>query len=179
VGKLYLTLIVLAICTIAGKAQGNFSIGASLGGGSISGTSLPQASFASSIFLETNSFIYPPVNIRLSFTYSGDFNILLPDSRSNYYPFIKAFSIRGVSSQIYSKNYFVEETIGFITIDDRTFAGVNEWNYGTVFSLGTGFDLRTPELKGFKLCAGLEYAITFGNTFAKYFSLHLQSQYFF
>lgn len=160
-------------------AQGNLSIGMYAGGGSISGTSLPQGSFTSSIFFETTSFFLSSVNIRLNFIYAGDFDILLPDTRDNYYPFIKAFSVRGVSSQIFTKNYFVEESIGFITIDDRTFAGISEWNYGTVFSIAAGIDFRTLYLKGFKLGAGPEYAITFGNSFAKYFSFHLQTQYFF
>ncbi|HSR17065.1 MAG TPA: hypothetical protein VLM39_03140 [Ignavibacteriaceae bacterium] len=177
--KVYFILIFLTAYIHPGFCQGNLSIGAYLGGGSISGTSLPQGSFTSSIFLETSSFFHETINLRFNFIYAEDFNILLPGSRNNYYPFLKSFSIRGVASQPYGKNYFAEETIGFIIIDDRTFAGVNELNYGTVFSLGTGIDFRSLELKGFKVGVGLEYAITFGNSFAKYFSLHLQSQYFF
>jgi hypothetical protein len=179
VKKIYLILILSAVSAGNGSGQGNFSIGGYLGGGSISGTSLPQGSFTSSIFFETATILFPSINIRFNFIYAGDFNILLPDTRDNYYPFIKAISIRGVSSQIFTKNYFVEESIGFITIDDRTFAGTSEWNYGIVFSVAAGIDFRTLYLKGFKLGAGPEYAITFGNSFAKYFSFHLQTQYFF
>jgi hypothetical protein len=177
--KVYFILIFSTAYIHPGFCQGNFSFGAYLGGGSISGTSLPQGSFTSSIFLETSSFLLETINLRFNFIYAEDFNILLPGSRNNYYPFLKAFSVRGVASQPYGKNYFAEETIGFIIIDDRTFAGVNELNYGTVFSLGTGIDFRALNLKGFKVGVGLEYAITFGKSFAKYFSLHLQSQYFF
>jgi len=179
VKKIFIILILSAVYTNSSSCQGNLSIGGYFGGGSISGTSLPQAGFTSSIFLETATILLPSINIRLNFIYAGDFDMLLPDTRDNYYPFIKAFSIRGVSSQVFTKNYFVEESIGFIAIDDRTFAGTSEWNYGTVFSIAAGIDFRTLYLTGFKLGAGPEYAITFGNSFAKYFSLHLQTQYFF
>jgi hypothetical protein len=72
---------------------------------------------------------------------------------------------------------FLEEGVGVLVLNDRTFSDTDSWEYGAVLSLVTGFDLRNYDLKGFKIGAGVEYGITFTGTLPQYFSLFLQFQY--
>ena len=82
-------------------------------------------------------------------------------------------NFKGVTTQYFDNKMFLEEGVGFLALNDRTFSDTDIWDYGIVISLSTGFDLRNFDLKGFKLGAGAEYGITFFNTLPKYSSIHL------
>jgi len=164
------------------SAQSRFGIGGFIGGGVISGFSTGQGSFSSSLFFEVDPGLIKDVRTRISFIYCADFEQLLPGSTIKYSPFLKGFSIKAISSQyladdFFLKNLFVEEGLGLTAINDRTFTGINEWDYGILFSLTSGIDFGKSKDSGLKLGLGAEYAITFWNTFAKYFSFHLQAMY--
>jgi hypothetical protein len=159
------------------EAQNKFSLGGYLGGGSVSGFSTAQGSYTASFFIEFNAGFMKDINTRINFFYAKDFNSLLGVKRE-FFPFMKGFSVKGILNQKMSEKIFLEEGIGLTAINDRTFRNVNEWNYGVVFSLLTGIDFR-KSTNGFKTGVGIEYGLTFHNTFAKYFSLHLQTQYVF
>lgn len=158
-------------------AQTDFSIGGYLGGGNIKGNSPSEGSFGTSIFIEASIPLFEEVYPRLSFIFARDFSALLPDSRQPYFPFIQGISFKGVTSQYFSSKVFLEEAVGVLTLNDRTFSDTNSWEYGIVLSFTGGFDLRNYDLKGFKLGAGVEYGITFTGTLPQYFNLHLQFQY--
>ncbi len=160
-------------------AQTKFGAGGYLGGGVISGNTPNQSAFTSSVFFEFKTPFSDNIIPRLSFFYAQDFNRLLPGTTNKYYPFLKGFSLKGVASQNISEKYFVEEGIGFITLNDRTFSDVDEWNFGVVSSLLAGFDLRNNLQTGWKIGAGIEFAFSFANTFAKYYSFHVQGEYVF
>ena len=154
------------------------SVGGFVGGGTVGGFAVSTGAFTSSFFTELNT-PYFGFNTRLSFIYAQDFNVLLPGTTNKYFPFIKALSLKAIFTQQLSNSFFLEEGFGPEIINDRTFSNVDEWNYGTAFSIATGLDFRKYKMDGFKLGLGAEFSITFGNTFAKYFSLHLQGQYYF
>ena len=170
-------LAVIFFSVIKPSAQ-TISIGGFLGGGTVGGFSAEQGAFSSSVFVEANT---QPIGFdtRLSFIYVQDFNALLPGSTNSYFPFVKAISLKAIFNQPLSHPFFLEEGFGPVVIEDRTFSNVDEWNYGTVFSIEAGIDFRKNKIDGFKVGLGVEYAITFGNTFAKYFSFHVQGQYYF
>jgi hypothetical protein len=174
----YTTLIILVILIFSNVHAQNVSVGGFVGGGTVGGFSASTGAFTSSLFAEVSTPFFS-FNPRISFIYAQDFNALLPGSTNKYFPFLKAFSLKAMFTQPLSGPFFIEEGFGPIVIDDRTFSGIDEWNYGTAFSLTTGIDFREYKIDGFKAGVGVEYSITFGNTFAKYFSLHLQGQYFF
>src|SRR3989304_8714061 len=158
--------------------QESLSIGGYLGGGVISGNTTDKGSFSSSFFFEVDPGFYKDLSFRFSFLYHTDFNSILPNSTKKYYPFIKGFGLKGITSQSIDPNFFIEEGLGLIALNDRTISGTNEWDYGVNFSLAAGFDLRDFDKKGFKISLGTEYGLTFFNTLASYFSLHIQAQYF-
>lgn len=170
-----LLLTVFCVFNIAITPQ---SIGAFLGGGIINANSPNITSAAGSIFFETGNVFNTNAAIRFSFLYSTDINQVLPSTTNRYSPFVKGISIKGISSQL-SKNFYVEEGVGVIALNDRVFSDVNEIDFGFVTSVGAGFDLRKNKPTGFRIGAGTDYGFTFTNTYAKYFSLYLQTQYYF
>lgn len=160
-------------------SQTDISIGGSLGGGSFSGNSVSVGGFSTSIFIEANLPLFEEVFPRLSFVYTKDFNALLPNTNQPYNPFLMGFNLKGVTTQYFDNKMFLEEGVGVLVINDRTFSDTDSWEYGAVLSLASGFDLRNYDLKGFKIGAGVEYGITFTGTLPQYFSLFLQFQYTF
>jgi hypothetical protein len=158
-------------------AQIKIDVGGFVGGGTIKGESPSIGAFTSSFFIETNSVLFLEVTPRLSFIYAKDFNALLPDTRKAYLPYVQGISLKGITSQYFETHIFLEEGMGLLTLNDRTFSDTDTWNYGVVLSLSGGWDLRNYNLNGFKIGAGLEYGITFTNTLAQYSSFHFYFNY--
>jgi len=173
-----ISFIIAAFLILPTAYAQNISVGGFVGGGTVGGFSAATGAFTSSIFAEVKTPVFG-FNTRLSFIYAQDFNVLLPGSTNRYYPFLKGVSLKAIFTQPLNSPFFLEEGFGPIVINDRTYSNVDEWNYGTAFSMTAGIDFRKYKADGFKLGLGVEYSITFGNTFAKYFSFHLQGQYYF
>ena len=104
---------------------------------------------------------------------------MLTQSYGRYNPFIKGFSLKGIASQSLSGNLYVEESLGPLVLNDRTYENVNEWDFGAAFSLVGGLDFRSQNDKGIKIGLGADYGLTFTNTDVRYISLHLQVDYLF
>lgn len=178
-GHLIPFLFILIIQTKEIVPQQDLSIGGYLGGGLISGNTTGKGSFSSSFFLEVDPGIYEDLAFRFSFLYHTDFNSVLPNTTKRYYPFLKGFSLKGITFQNIESRLFVEEGLGVITLNDKTISGTNEWDYGINFSIAAGFDLRNLDDVGFKISLATEYGLTFFKTLPSYFSLHFQAQYSF
>lgn len=152
------------------------SVGGTAGGGYITGNLPSQGSFTSSLFAELNTSQEFGFDTRLSFIYSANINVLFPRNSISYYPFIKGISIKGIVSQPLSGILFVEEGIGPLVLNDRTFSQTNAWDYGVVFSILAGIKIGNPQSR-LRLGAGVEYGLTFTNTNIGYSSFHIQIQY--
>lgn len=160
--------------------QSILGVGAFVGGGTIKGNSPAQTSYTSSIFVETEMPFVNEALLRLSFLYAADINSILPDNRIIYKPFVKGITLKTVAGQQLENKVFLEEGIGLLLLNDRTFSDTNVLDFGICASFLTGIDLRNENvIKGFKLGAGVEYGLTFTNTLASYISFHLQGEYFF
>ena len=130
-----------------------------------------------SLFIEANLPLFQEVYPRASFIFTKDFNAILPNTNQPYNPFILGFNFKGVTTQYFDNKMFLEEGVGLLALNDRTFSDTDIWDYGIVISLSAGFDLRNYDLKGFKIGAGAEYGITFFNTLPKYSSIHVFVQF--
>ncbi len=161
------------------RAQSRFGAGFNLGGGTIGGNLTAQSSFTSSLFIEGNPGFAGDVFMRLSFIYVSDVNILFPKSSGRYSPFIRGVSLKGIIEQNLSESIFLEEGLGILSANDRTFGNINEWDLGVAFSVLPGVDLRDKMKKGFKLGIGTEYGLTFTNSNIWYLSIHFQTEYCF
>jgi len=149
-----------------------------LGGGLISSNSPSVSSYSTSLFLES-PILFNSFSIRLSLLYAADYNQILPNSTIKYNPFIKGVSLKALTNQNFAGNYYLDEGIGLLMINDRIFNNSDFIDYGFVVSIGAGFDLRNNSPLGFRIGAGVDYGFTFTNTYANYFSLHLIGQYYF
>ncbi len=158
-------------------SQTEISVGGYIGGGSFSGNSVSIGGFTTSIFVEANFPLFEEVFPRVSFIYTKDFNAILPNTNQPYNPFIMGFNFKGVTTQYFDSKVFLEEGVGLLALNDRTFSDTDIWDYGIVISLSVGYDLRNYNLKGFKIGAGAEYGITFVNTLPKYSSIHIFFQF--
>ncbi len=172
-------ILAITVYTPFTVAQNNFGIGINAGGGTIGGNLPSTGSFNSSFFVEGNPGFTGNVILRLSLNYAVNINVLLPQNPNSYTPFIKSISLKGILSQPLSSSIYVEEGLGIIMINDRTFANLNEWDTGLAFSILPGLDFRNSAEQGFKLGIGTEYGLTFTNTNVWFVSVHLQTEYYF
>jgi len=154
-------------------SQTEFSVGGYLGGGSFSGNSPSIGGFTTSLFVEVNLPLFEEVFPIVSFIYTKDFNAILPNTNKPYNPFIMGFNFKGITTQYFDSKIFLEEGVGLLALNDRTFIDTDIWDYGVVISLTVGYDLRNFDLNGFKIGIGAEYGITFFNTLPKYSSIHI------
>ena len=158
----------------------SFSIGGYLGMGSIKGNTSSQTSFAGSVFIDAAPSLLSTLTVRLSYMYARKIEYFLPEDRENrYYPFVQAVTLKGLARQYIAETLYLEEGFGFLYLNDRTISNVNDWNYGIVFNLLGGIDLRQHSSTGVSLGLGTEYGLTFTNATATYLQAHLQVQYFF
>jgi len=169
--------IIIILSSAFTPAQIKVSAGGFIGGGTIQGESSSITAFTTSVFIETNTAMFLEVTPRLSFIYARDFNSIIPNVRKPYFPFVQGFSFKGIANQFFENQMFIEEGVGLLALNDRTFSDTNIWSYGVVLSFSAGWDLRALNSRGFKLGAGIEYGITFNNTLAQYSSLHLYFNY--
>ena len=161
------------------NAQTRFSIGGSAGGGFLKGNSPSVGSVTTSLFIETNTVLFSEVYPRLGVIFVKDFNAIIPNVEKPYFPFVQGITFKGITTQYFDGRYFLEEGVGLLALNDRTFSDTDDWNYGVVLSINGGFDLRGFNLDGFKLGAGAEYGITFTNALPQYSSVHLLVTYTF
>jgi hypothetical protein len=170
--RLLFCLILLAGIFTTASAQFMFSTGATVGGGNIKSNSPSVGAVTTSLFIETNTVLFSEVFPRLGFIFAKDFNAIVPNVEKPYFPWIQGITFKGVTTQYFDGRYFLEEGVGLLALNDRTFSDTDNWNYGVVLSINGGFDLRGFNLDGFKLGAGAEYGITFTNALPQYSSIH-------
>jgi hypothetical protein len=177
--KIFFIIVFIFCLQLSVSAQFRISAGGFAGGGFIKGNSPSVGSFSASFFIETNNVLFAEVFPRLGVILSKDFNAIIPNTKKPYFPFVQGITFKGVTTQYFKDHFFLEEGVGLLALNDRTFSDTDSWGYGIVLSISGGWDLRGFELSGFKLGAGLEYGITFTNTLPQYSSLHLFIHYTF
>jgi hypothetical protein len=158
-------------------SQVDFSIGGNLGGASFSGNTTSIGGFNINLFVEANIPLFSEVFPRIGFIIIKDYNAIIPNSTQPYNPYLIGGYFKGITTQYFNSKFFLEEGVGLIALNDRTFSDTNVWDYGIVLSLNGGFDLRNINLKGFKISAGVEYGITFFQTLPQYYDFSVQIQF--
>jgi hypothetical protein len=142
------------------------SISGQAGFGIIEGNIPTTYSWNASIGLDLRIKIVKEIDLRFSFLFGQDINGLLPDERiSKYYSSIKGVSIKILAEQPLSEFFFIEEGIGVLMLNDKTFIDRNEMAYGVIFSGIMGYKLNQniEDKGGFSIGLGIEYGITFTN----------------
>ena len=175
--KAFHVVILVFFISATSYSQIRISAGGFIGGGTIKGNSPSIGTFTTSVFIETNTTLFLEVTPRLSYVFAKDFNAIIPNTTQPYYPFVQGITIKGITTQYFEDKMFLEEGIGLLALNDRTFSDTDVWSYGVVLSLSGGWDLRGFNLSGFKLGAGVEFGITFNNTLARYSTLYFYFNY--
>ena len=170
--RFFLSTILFVLIQLSVNAQFRISIGGTVGGGFLKGNSPSVGAVTATMFIETNTVLFSEVYPRLSLIYARDFNAIIPNVDKPYFPYVQGVSFKGVTTQYFDGRYFLEEGVGLLALNDRTFSDTDNWNYGIILSINGGFDLRGFNLDGFKLGVGAEYGITFTNTIPQYSSIH-------
>jgi len=178
--KIFLVLILLFISPSVFPQIDEISVGLKLGPGTISGNLPSQTSVAAELFVDVLPNVTQGIPLRLGLLYARRFEAFLPQGlRGKYYPFIKGVYICGILKQPLGKLGYLEESLGPLYLNDRTYSDVNANDIGVMFSLLIGLDFRYGEKSGFASGLGVEYGTTFTNTTARYTTVNFQLQYFF
>jgi hypothetical protein len=179
--QFFQALLLLLIINSAAGAQVTFtSIGAGLYSGSFRGNSTSVSGLGANVFIEVMPWFSDVIFIRASFGSARKTEYFFPENRKNrYYPFINVFGLKGAAQQYLSKTLFIEESVGIIYLNDRTFGTTNVWDLGSSFSVLAGIDFRNGNDSGFTAGLGLDYGVTFTETTASYLFIGIQSQFHF
>ena len=178
--KLFTTILILLSLFVMNKAQiHSTGIGVNIGLGQIKGNSPSLASLSGSILFDVNTTLWDGLTFRTGYHYSRKVEYFLPEnSTGKYYPFVKYFSLQAVINQRMGEKFFLEEGLGIVYLNDRTFSDTNDWSAGTIFSGIFGIDFREFG-SGFTLGFGSEYAVAFSNYNASHVAVKVQSFYYF
>jgi hypothetical protein len=177
--KSFLLALILIACQFNAIAQLRITLGGTVGGGYIKGNSPDVGSVNTSVFIETNTVLFEEVFPRLEYIFAKDFNSIVPNVTKPYLPWMQGFAFKGVTTQYFDSRYFLEEAVGLLALNDRTFSDTNTWGFGAVISFHGGYDLRGFNLDGFELGIGAEYGLTFTNTLPQYLTFQLFCEYTF
>ncbi|MDP2303195.1 MAG: hypothetical protein Q8N03_12320 [Ignavibacteria bacterium] len=143
------------------------SVNVQSGFGIIEGNIPSTYSWNVSAAVDLRVILIKEINLRVSFLFGQDINGLLPDDRiSKYYPSIKGASVKILAEQLLTEFFFIEEGIGVLMLNDKTFIDRDEIAYGVIFSGIIGYKLskETEDKSGFSIGIGGEYGITLTNT---------------
>lgn len=179
--KTYLLLITIILLGRIISAQVNsVSVGVSGGIGEIKGNTPTQASFAIGGFLEISPDFWNDIDFRFDYSYHRKLDYLFPDNNEDrYYPSLHAYSLKVIFRQILSRTLLLEEGLGPLALNDRTFSDINEWDYGVGGWFAIGLDFKNINKIPMVLSAGSHFGLTVTNTTASFISYSIQLQYFF
>ena len=143
----------------------NYSAGGGIGLGTFVGDFPSQTTFNGKIVFEFPSFIslFDKINFNLNFGQKVE--KFLPDSYNyKHYSYFTSFGISGVFTQSLGYNLFIDEGLGLIYLNDRSFSDIDEWNIGMQINISGG----TPISKNVILSINIDYGLTFTNTNSSY-----------
>lgn len=156
------------------------NVGVGINAGNFKGNSTSIFGLGAAVSLDVMPWFSDVIFIRSSFMVARKAEYFFPENRTyRYYPFINVIAVEGVIQQYITQSIFIEESAGFIYLNDRTFSDTNVWDLGITFSVIGGIDFRACDDSGFTLGAGINYGVTFTGTTASYVLMKLQTQYYF
>lgn len=177
--KIKIPLIIVFVFSSTILPQVGFSAGTLLGASSFSSNSPSVGGFVTGFFIETDTPLFEEVFPRLGLVFMKDINAVLPNNRKPYYPSMFGLNFKGVTSQYFDSKIFLEEGIGLLALNDKTFIDKNSWEFGLALSFLAGLDMRDFNLRGLKTGAAVEYGLTFTGSLPSYLNFYLQFHYTF
>lgn len=162
--KTFLFLIMINILVLNAQNK-KISFGAGLGMGTFQGNFPSQTVFNTKILLETHSPISLFDKLNFNFIFGQKIEKFVPESyHYEHYSYFTSFGISGMFTQIISSNLFLDEGIGIIYLNDRSFSDIDLWNIGMLLNISG----RTSLSENVSLSLNMDYGLTFTNTNSSY-----------
>ena len=163
--KIFCSIILLSFSTFLFGQKTIPTIGGGAGLGSLLGNFPSQTTLGGKIYLETHSPISFFDRIQYHLTFAQKVEKFLPGSYDfDHYSYFTSLGIAGMFNQQLSNDYFIEEGLGIIYLNDRSFNDIDTWNIGMLISMAAGIDLKN----NFELFFSIDYGITINNTNVSY-----------
>ena len=152
----------------------NYSVGAGLGIGSFTGNFPSQTTFGTKLLLETPSPITLFEKLQFNFTYAQRIEKFLPGNYDyTHYSYFTSLGLAGVFTQSLNPNFNIQEGVGLIFLNDRSFNTIDSWNWGIIID----FEINTNVGNQFTLFANVDYGLTLNKTTSKYFLIAVGIKY--
>lgn len=177
--KIKIQIVLTFLISTSAFSQVGISAGTIIGASSFNSNSPAVGGFAAGVFVETDTPLFEEVFPRLGLIFMKDINAMLPNNRKSYYPSMLGLNFKGVTSQYFDSKIFLEEGIGLLALNDKTFIDKNYWEFGLALSFLAGLDMRDFNLRGLKTGAAVEYGFTFTGSLPSYLNFYLQFHYTF
>jgi len=172
--KKTLFLILMINITVLYGQNINLSFGGGIGLGSFMGNFTSQTTLGGKLFLEIESPISVFNSIQFHISSAQKIEKFLPGSYNyEYYSYFKSFGLSGLFKQPLNEVLYIEEGVGVIYLNDRSFSDIDSWNFGILISLASGI----PVSEKVNLSINLDYGITVNNTNASYFLFMFNGKY--
>lgn len=91
---------------------------------------------------------------------------------------MQAISFKIIFRQILSKVVLLEEGLGPLALNDRSYSDTNEWDYGVSGWFAIGLDFKAINKLPVIISVGSHFGLTVTNTTASFNTYCLQAQYF-
>ncbi len=158
-------------------SQTRLSVGNRIGYSSFSSSSPSINGFLLSVYAQIDEPLFEEVYPRLSISIMKEINSILPSDKTPYYPQLISFSFSGITAQYFDSRIYLEESVGIVIVNDKSFIDRNNWDYGVALSFLSGLDMRNFNLQGWQTGIGAEYGLTFSGLHPSYLNFYLQFQY--
>jgi len=168
-------IILMNIAILYGQNK-NPSIGGGVGLGSFNGNFPSQTIFGCKLFIELHSPLTVFNKLQLHFSFAQKIEKFLPNSYNyQHYSYFASIGLSGLFKQPLNESVYIEEGIGIIYLNDRSFDDIDSWNLGIIINLNGGIHLN----KNVDISLGIDYGLTFNNTNVSYFLLIVKGKYLF
>ncbi len=154
----------------------NTSVGTGIGIGSFNGNFPSQSTLNGKIYFEFISPFSLFDKLDLNASFGQKIEKFLPGSYNyKHFSYFSSFGVTGKFVQPITNVFSVEEGIGLIYLNDRSFSDINEWNIGLLINISAGM----PVSEKFDLLFNADYGLTFTNTSSSYIAFLLLFRYSF
>lgn len=146
------------------NAQYN-NIGAGIGIGSFMGNFPSQTVFGGKLYYEFQSPFTYFDKLQFHLSAAQKLERFLPgNTRIEYFSYFYSAGTSIILVQNPNENFYVNEGLGLIYLNDRSFSDINTWNLGLLLSLNFTYQIDLHSKIGFNF----DYGLTFTNTNSSY-----------
>lgn len=162
--KIFLLFFLFNISILFSQSKSNL-VGSGFGLGTYIGNFPSQTTLGTKLLYEMNSPFSFFDKIQFHFSAAQKVEKFLPGSYNyDHYSYFLSLGTSGLFRQFLNENFYFQEGLGIIYLNDRSFDDIDIWNFGTILNLLVGTEIN----KNIDLSLHLDYGLTFNNTNVSY-----------